>query len=100
MSETTRPSFERECSAVLATRLAEPRRFLHVVAGPRQVGKTTLVLQELPRVLAGIEAAGMNPAQSPHCRTGTSGEPRSRRCATVRTQLGWNPLRHSIGPCR
>jgi len=30
---------------VLAERLAEPRRFVHVVAGPRQVGKSTLVQQ-------------------------------------------------------
>jgi len=30
---------------VLADRLAEPRRFLQVVAGPRQVGKSTLVQQ-------------------------------------------------------
>jgi len=30
---------------VLAERLAEPRRFLQVVAGPRQVGKSTLVQQ-------------------------------------------------------
>ena len=30
---------------MLAGRLAEPRRFLHVVAGPRQVGKSTLVQQ-------------------------------------------------------
>jgi len=44
MSEATRPAFEREYAAVLATRLAEPRRFLRVVAGPRQVGKTTLML--------------------------------------------------------
>ena len=29
------------------TRLQEPRRFLQVVAGPRQVGKTTLVRQSL-----------------------------------------------------
>ena len=29
----------------LARRLAEPRRFIQVVAGPRQVGKTTLVQQ-------------------------------------------------------
>jgi len=28
-------------------RLTEPRRFLQVVAGPRQVGKTTLVRQAL-----------------------------------------------------
>lgn len=31
----------------LASRLVEPRRFLQVVAGPRQVGKTTLVRQVL-----------------------------------------------------
>ncbi len=35
-----RPQFE-----ILARRLAEPRRFIQAVAGPRQVGKTTLVQQ-------------------------------------------------------
>lgn len=38
-------SFQRDQAAVLAARLGEPRRFLNVVAGPRQVGKTTLVQQ-------------------------------------------------------
>jgi len=37
--------FQRPQGAVLAKRLAEPRRFLQVVAGPRQVGKSTLVQQ-------------------------------------------------------
>lgn len=37
--------FQRPQAALLAERLAEPRRHLHVVAGPRQVGKTTLVQQ-------------------------------------------------------
>jgi predicted AAA+ superfamily ATPase len=37
---------------VLAARLAEPRRFIQVVAGPRQVGKTTMVQ-------AVVEAAGL-----------------------------------------
>lgn len=37
--------YRRPEAAVLAARLAEPRRFLQVVAGPRQVGKTTLVRQ-------------------------------------------------------
>ncbi len=37
----------REALAVFTARLAEPRRFLQVVAGPRQVGKTTLVRQAL-----------------------------------------------------
>ncbi len=37
--------FLRPQAAVLARRLREPRRFIQVVAGPRQVGKTTLVQQ-------------------------------------------------------
>lgn len=37
--------FQRPQSSVLTERLAEPRRFLQVVAGPRQVGKSTLVQQ-------------------------------------------------------
>jgi len=39
--------FRRAMFDVLSSRLAEPRRFLQVVAGPRQVGKTTLVRQVL-----------------------------------------------------
>ncbi|MCA0374837.1 MAG: ATP-binding protein [Gemmatimonadetes bacterium] len=42
---STKPEFQREAARTLATRLAEPRRFIQVVAGPRQVGKTTLVRQ-------------------------------------------------------
>lgn len=38
-------TYRRPHAAVLARRLAEPRRFIQVVAGPRQVGKTTLVQQ-------------------------------------------------------
>src|SRR3990170_2478739 len=37
--------FARPQSEALARRLAEPRRFIQAVAGPRQVGKTTLVQQ-------------------------------------------------------
>jgi uncharacterized protein len=37
--------YQRPQAATLAERLAEPRRHLQVVAGPRQVGKTTLVQQ-------------------------------------------------------
>src|ERR1700686_306794 len=47
MSESSNLSFQRDYAEVLAARLGEPRRFLHVVAGPRQVGKTTLVQQVL-----------------------------------------------------
>jgi len=44
MSKSTAP-FQRPQAAELARRLAEPRRFIQVVAGARQVGKTTLVQQ-------------------------------------------------------
>lgn len=50
MSKNKKP-FQRPVGAVLEARLTEPRRFIQVVAGPRQVGKTTLVQQvaeELP----------------------------------------------------
>lgn len=45
-----RVPFERAKAAVLTGRLREPRRFLQVVAGARQVGKTTLVGQVLDRL--------------------------------------------------
>lgn len=43
-------AFERRQAGILSARLAEPRRFLQVVAGARQVGKTTLVQQVLNRL--------------------------------------------------
>jgi predicted AAA+ superfamily ATPase len=46
MSESP-PPFRLPQADELARRLGEPRRFLQVVAGPRQVGKTTMVLQVL-----------------------------------------------------
>lgn len=44
--------FERVQAKVLENRLREARRFIQVVAGPRQVGKTTLVEQVLGRIKA------------------------------------------------
>jgi len=41
--------FERPQTATLAARLTEPPRLLQVVAGPRQVGKSTLVERVLER---------------------------------------------------
>lgn len=38
-------AYQRSQAPVLAARLGEKRRFIQVVAGPRQVGKTTLVQQ-------------------------------------------------------
>lgn len=49
MSKSSHATYERPQAAELARRLAEPRRFLQVVAGPRQVGKSTLVEQVLER---------------------------------------------------
>ena len=44
------PSFERPQLTGLVERLQEPRRLMQVVAGPRQVGKSTLVRQALRRL--------------------------------------------------
>lgn len=41
---------ERAHLQELTTRLREPRRFIQVISGPRQVGKTTLVGQALSRL--------------------------------------------------
>jgi hypothetical protein len=50
MSTADNLAFERQQAGTLAGRLSEPRRFLQVVAGARQVGKTTLVGQVLSRL--------------------------------------------------
>lgn len=50
MSKSEGAAFAREHTALLVQRLREPRRFVQVVAGPRQVGKTTLVQQALARL--------------------------------------------------
>lgn len=44
--------YTRPHAKALGRRLTEPRRFLQVVTGPRQVGKTTLVQQVVERVAA------------------------------------------------
>ncbi len=49
LSEVSPQPYQRPQAAELARRLEEPRRFIHVVAGPRQVGKTTLVQQVVER---------------------------------------------------
>ncbi len=56
-------SFVRPQAATLTRRLAEPRRFIQVVAGPRQVGKTTLVQQVMEGSdLATVFASADEPA--------------------------------------
>ena len=64
MSERS-TAYRRLQAAVLARRLAEPRRFIQVVAGPRQVGKTTLVGQVLE---GGILAHRVASADEPTLR--------------------------------
>lgn len=50
MSKKNEREFERSHAAVLEEQLREPRRRIQVVAGPRQVGKTTIVEQVLRRL--------------------------------------------------
>ena len=49
--------FRRHAASTLAARLAEPRRFIQVVAGPRQVGKTTLVKQVTDALAVPVRSA-------------------------------------------
>ena len=42
--------FVRPCFGVLMERMREPRQFIQVVVGPRQVGKSTLVKQALQQI--------------------------------------------------
>jgi predicted AAA+ superfamily ATPase len=42
--------FKRALVSQLSDRLNEPRRFIQIVAGPRQTGKTTAVLQSLEKL--------------------------------------------------
>ncbi len=67
MSNRIARSYRRPQADILAARLEEPRRFLQVVAGPRQVGKTTLVHQVLadvgvPTVVASADEPALKDA--------------------------------------
>lgn len=72
-------SYQRPQSAALAERLAEPRRHLQVVAGPRQVGKSTLVQQV-------VEAAGLP------VRSASADQPTLRGPEWIAQQ--WQAARH------
>ena len=39
--------FQRPHKQILTKRLGEPRKYIQVIYGPRQVGKTTMVVQGL-----------------------------------------------------
>ena len=42
--------YQRPLFQIIKTRIVEPRRFIQVLAGPRQVGKTTLVTQVMKQL--------------------------------------------------
>ena len=62
----TLPTFRRPVFHIVLTRLGERRRFIQVLAGPRQVGKTTLARQVLAAVPLGWHYAS---ADDPGFRT-------------------------------
>ena len=63
LSKSTVPTYLRSQQRVLSQRLAEPRRFIQVLAGPRQVGKTTIVRQALlAEVEGGIYVSADEPS--------------------------------------
>jgi predicted AAA+ superfamily ATPase len=49
--------FERSQVEIIRRRVSEPRRTIQVVQGPRQVGKTTAVLQALDQIAVGCHYA-------------------------------------------
>lgn len=57
MLSNSQSPYRRPQAAELRRRLAEPRRFIQVVAGPRQVGKTTLVQQLADEIGPGVRYA-------------------------------------------
>ncbi len=77
------PTYERPQARTLARRLAEPRRLIQVVAGPRQVGKTTLVEQVTAR--AGVPVV-----------FASADEPTLRGQQWVAEQ--WEAARFALGP--
>lgn len=77
MSMLSHP-YQRPHVAELVRRLGEPRRFIQVVTGPRQVGKTTLVLQ----AVAGLDVP---------LRFASADEPTLRGTAWIQQQ--WDAAR-------
>lgn len=76
------PAFTRHQAAELTRRLQEPRRFIQILAGARQVGKTTLAGQVADRV--GLPR-----------RYASADEPTLRDTAWVETQ--WEAARLLVG---
>lgn len=77
------PSFTRAQATDLVRRLAEPRRRIQVIAGPRQTGKTTLVEQVAARSALPVRYASAD-------------EPTLRGADWIATQ--WEAARVAAGP--
>ncbi|MFM2450104.1 MAG: hypothetical protein RIS44_2554 [Pseudomonadota bacterium] len=63
-------TFQRPIAARVRARLTEPPRLMQILAGPRQVGKTTLISQVLgERPLASFRMTAADPAALPEALT-------------------------------
>ena len=60
------PHYEREIVSTIASRMNEPRRFMQIVMGPRQTGKSTAIWQalahaDIPRIVEEATFRGESP---------------------------------------
>ena len=77
-------TYQRPQARLLLSCLAEPRRFVHVVAGPRQVGKSTLV-QHLAGTVLHAEYVTLDDAMSlAAARSDPSGSDNGMFCRDTR----------------
>lgn len=79
--------FTRVYAAELRRRLAEPRRFIQVLAGPRQVGKTTIARQ----VLAELSARAVSASADEPTLRGTEWIATQWEAARLRAREGQGP---------
>jgi len=83
MASNQSHTYERPLASALESRLAEPRRFIQALTGPRQVGKTTLVQQVADRLAIPVRFASAD-------------EPTLQGAAWIGQQ--WEAARSGIGP--
>lgn len=88
---------ERAPLATLVGRLQQPRRFIQVVAGPRQVGKTTLVRQALLRIQKQRADQGLPPLPAHSISADSPGLP-GRAWLSLQWELA-RTLADRVGTC-